>query len=158
VLEIRGEVYMPLSGFREMNERRAEAGEPVFANPRNAAAGALRQLDPRLTAQRPLRFFGFQIQLDPDGGDRLPASTQQDVLTLLQEWGVPVNPNRTLCGSMDDVIAYTEQADKLREGLDYGIDGVVVKVAPLRCGRSWASSATASRAMPSPTSSRPTWR
>lgn len=129
VLEIRGEVYMPLSGFREMNERRAEAGEPTFANPRNAAAGALRQLDPRLTAQRPLRFFGFQIQLDPDRNERLPVDTQQDVLSLLQDWGVPVNPNRTLCGSMADVIAYTESADALREGLDYGIDGVVVKVA-----------------------------
>jgi DNA ligase (NAD+) len=131
VLEIRGEVYMPLSGFREMNERRAEAGEPTFANPRNAAAGALRQLDPGLTAQRPLRFFGFQIQLDPDRNDRLPVETQQDVLGLLQDWGVPVNPNRTVCGSMQEVIAYTERAETLREGLDYGIDGVVVKVAPL---------------------------
>lgn len=131
VLEIRGEVYMPLSGFREMNEKRAEAGEATFANPRNSAAGALRQLDPRLTAQRPLRFFGFQIQLDPDRRDRLPVETQQDVLALLQDWGVPVNPNRTLCGTMQDVIAYTERADTLREGLDYGIDGVVVKVSPL---------------------------
>lgn len=131
VLEIRGEVYMPLSGFREMNERREEAGEPVFANPRNAAAGALRQLDPRLTAQRPLRFFGFQIQLDPDRNDRLPAQTQQDILALLQEWGVPVNPNRTMCGTMLDVIEYTKHAETQREGLDYGIDGVVVKVAPL---------------------------
>src|SRR5688572_19505717 len=65
LMEIRGEVYYPLSGFREMNARRAEAGEPTFSNPRNAAAGALRQLDARSTAQRPLRFFGFQIQLDP---------------------------------------------------------------------------------------------
>src|SRR5690606_12149434 len=80
VLEIRGEVYMPLSGFRDMNERRTEAGEATFANPRNAAAGALRQLDPRLTAQRPLRFFGFQIQLDPDRRDRLAATTQQEIL------------------------------------------------------------------------------
>src|SRR5690606_8357097 len=110
VLEIRGEVYMPLSGFREMNEKRAEAGDPLFANPRNAAAGALRQLDPRLTAQRPLRFFGFQIQLDPDRNDRLSVDTQQDVLALLQDWGVPVNPNRTVCGGMDDVIAFMEQA------------------------------------------------
>ncbi|HEX6135310.1 MAG TPA: NAD-dependent DNA ligase LigA [Longimicrobiales bacterium] len=131
VLEIRGEVYIPLSGFREMNERRAEAGEPTFANPRNAAAGALRQLDPRLTAQRPLRFFGFQIQLDPERSDRLPVETQQDVLALLLEWGVPVNPNRVYCASLADVIAYTEKAETLREGLDYGIDGVVVKVAPL---------------------------
>lgn len=131
VMEIRGEVYIPLSGFREMNERRAEAGEPTFANPRNAAAGALRQLDPGLTAQRPLRFFGFQIRLDPDRNDRLPVETQQDVLALLQEWGVPVNPNRTLCRSMQDVIAYTQHAHELRDGLDYGIDGVVVTVAPL---------------------------
>ena len=131
VLEIRGEVYMPLSGFREMNEKRAEAGEPPFANPRNAAAGALRQLDPRLTAQRPLRFFGFHIQLDPDRNDHLPVETQQELLALLQDWGVPVNPNRTVCGGMQEVIAYTTQAESLREGLDYGIDGVVVKVAPL---------------------------
>jgi DNA ligase (NAD+) len=131
VLEIRGEVYMPLSGFREMNEKRAEADEPVFANPRNAAAGALRQLDARLTAQRPLRFFGFQIQLDPDRADRLDVSTQDDVLALLQRWGVPVNPNRRSCADMAAVLAYTEAAEPLRDRLDYGIDGIVVKVAPL---------------------------
>jgi len=131
VLEIRGEVYMPLSGFQEMNRKREEAGEPTFANPRNAAAGALRQLDPRLTAQRPLRFFGFQVQLDPDRTDRLDARTQHEALALLQAWGVPVNPNRRDCSTIDDVIAYLEEADTLRQGLDYGIDGVVVKVAPL---------------------------
>jgi DNA ligase (NAD+) len=131
VLEIRGEVYMPLSGFREMNERRAEAGEAAFANPRNAAAGALRQLDARLTAQRPLRFFGFQIQLDPDGTDSLAVKTQADLLALLQRWGVPVNPNRRPCATMEEVIVYTAEADAQRESLDYGIDGVVVKVAPL---------------------------
>jgi DNA ligase (NAD+) len=131
VMEIRGEVYMPLSGFREMNERRVEVGDPPFANPRNAAAGALRQLDPRLTAQRPLRFFGFQIQLDPDAGDRLAAETQDAVLELLQRWGVPVNPNRQRCADMAEVIAYAAAADSDRAGLDYGIDGVVVKVAPL---------------------------
>src|SRR5690606_39838130 len=105
VLEIRGEVYMPLSGFREMNEKRAEAGEPVFANPRNAAAGALRQLDPRLTAQRPLRFFGFQIQLDPDRNDRLPVGTQKDVLDLLAAWGVPGTPDPPTGASPEEVIA-----------------------------------------------------
>ena len=131
LMEIRGEVYYPLSGFREMNARRAEAGEPTFSNPRNAAAGALRQLDARSTAQRPLRFFGFQIQLDPDRPAKLDVKTQHDVLALLQAWGVPVNPNRRPCATMRDVIAYTEDAGKLREGLDYGIDGVVVKVAPL---------------------------
>jgi DNA ligase (NAD+) len=131
VLEIRGEVYMPLSGFREMNEKRAEAGEQVFANPRNAAAGALRQLDARLTAQRPLRFFGFQIQLDPDRNDRLDLTTQDDALELLRTWGVPVNPQRRHCADMQQVLGYVEEADPMRQTLDYGIDGVVVKVAPL---------------------------
>lgn len=131
VLEIRGEVYIPLSGFSEMNEKRTAAGEPVFANPRNAAAGALRQLDARLTAQRPLRFFGFQVQLDPERNDRLDIATQQELLTLLQAWGVPVNPQRRVCADMDNVIAYAREAEELRHDLDYGIDGVVVKVAPL---------------------------
>jgi DNA ligase (NAD+) len=131
VLEIRGEIYMPLSGFREMNEKRAAADEPVFANPRNAAAGALRQLDARLTAQRPLRFFGFQIQLDPDGSERLDVATQDGVLEQLRAWGVPVNPNRRQCADLQEVLAYIDEADPLRETLDYGIDGVVIKVAPL---------------------------
>jgi DNA ligase (NAD+) len=131
VMEIRGEVYIPLSGFRELNEKRAQAGEPTFANPRNSAAGALRQLDARLTAQRPLRFFGFQVQLDPASNAVLEAQTQHDVLALLLAWGVPVNPNRRTCADMQEVIRYTEEADQLRAGLDYGIDGVVVKVALL---------------------------
>jgi DNA ligase (NAD+) len=131
VLEIRGEVYMPLSGFREMNKRRTEAGEPTFANPRNAAAGALRQLDARLTAQRPLQFFGFQIQPDPDSGERLPVATQEDLLDLLGAWGVPVNPGRRSCRDMADVLAFVEEVDALRSTLDYGTDGVVVKVSPL---------------------------
>jgi DNA ligase (NAD+) len=131
VMEIRGEVYMPLSGFQEMNRRREEAGEPAFANPRNAAAGALRQLDARLTAQRPLRFFGFQVQLDPDRNDRLDVETQPELLSRLQAWGVPVNPNRRTCDGLDAVLTYLEEAEQIRSGLDYGIDGVVVKVAPL---------------------------
>ncbi len=131
VREIRGEVYIPLSGFAAMNARRAEAGEPAFANPRNAAAGALRQLDPRLTAQRPLRFFGFQVQLDPATAERLPVTTQHQLLELLTAWGVPTNPNRQVCAHMDDVITFTEHAGRQRGGLDYGIDGVVVKLQPL---------------------------
>jgi DNA ligase (NAD+) len=131
VLEIRGEVYMPLSGFRELNEKRAQAGEAPFANPRNSAAGALRQLDARLTAQRPLRFFGFQIQLDPATPARLKAETQQDILKLLFAWGVPVNPNHCSCANLSEVIRYTDEVDQLRGTLDYSIDGVVAKVAPL---------------------------
>ena len=128
-LEIRGEVFMSLSGFREMNAKREAAGEPTFANPRNASAGALRQLDPRLTAERPLRFFGFQVQTDPARLDRIPAETQIDVLELLSAWGVPTNPERRACDSLDAVVAYLDQVDHLRPSLDYAIDGVVVKVA-----------------------------
>jgi DNA ligase (NAD+) len=131
LLEIRGEVYMPLSGFRAMNERRAEAGEQVFANPRNAASGALRQLDPRATAERPLRFFGFQVQLDPASPAALPAATQDEVLQLLSEWGIPTNPNRLVCRSLDDVVAFIDRVAETRAELDYAIDGVVIKVQPL---------------------------
>lgn len=131
LMEIRGEVFIPWSGFREMNEKRELAGEPLFANPRNAASGALRQLDPRLTAERPLRFFGFQIQLDPDGRERLPVSAQHEILELLAEWGVPTNPRNQVASDMSGVLAFTEHADQLREQLDYMIDGVVVKVAPI---------------------------
>jgi DNA ligase (NAD+) len=132
VLEVRGEVYIPLSGFEAMNAKRAEAGEPTFANPRNAAAGALRQLDPRLTAQWPLRFFAFQIQTDPATNDRVNVATQQEVLELLTAWGFPTNPNRRLCAGMAEVIEFTEHVATLRSGLDYGIDGVVVKLQSLR--------------------------
>ena len=128
-LEIRGEVYMPLSGFRQMNERRVAAGEPEYANPRNAAAGALRQLDPRLTAQRPLRFFGFEVQTD---GSPLPLERQSAVLDRLASWGVPVNTRRHVCASLDEVIAFTDEAYRDRFDLDFQIDGVVVKVEALR--------------------------
>ena len=132
LLEIRGEVYMPLSGFRVMNERRAEAGEPAFANPRNAASGALRQLDPRATAERPLRFFGFQAQLDPASPAGLPARTQEEVLQLLAEWGIPTNPNRVACRDLEGVLGFIEEVAATRAQLDYAIDGVVLKVQPLQ--------------------------
>jgi DNA ligase (NAD+) len=128
ILEVRGEVFIPWSGFREMNERREAAGEPLFANPRNAASGALRQLDPRLTAARPLRFFAFQLQMDPNGRDRLPIRTQDDVLHQLAAWGFPTNPRNHIAPDLDDVIAFLGTVDHLREELDYAIDGVVAKV------------------------------
>ncbi len=129
--EIRGEVYMSLSGFERLNERRAARGEPTFANPRNAAAGSLRQLDPKVTAERPLHFFGYQVQLDPDRNERLPVETQADVLELLREWGVPVNPEFRRCASLEDVVRYVQESESKRADLDYEIDGTVVKVAPL---------------------------
>lgn len=130
-IEVRGEVYMPYSGFTELNERRAAAGEPTFANPRNATAGSLRQLDPRITAERPLRFFGYQIQVDPDSPESLPVVTQEDTLELLAEWGIPVNPRRRVCGSLEEVMDFAETVDRERGALDYAIDGIVVKVLPL---------------------------
>ncbi len=129
--EIRGEVYMSLSGFERLNEQRTAVGLPTFANPRNAAAGSLRQLDPSVTARRPLRFFGFQIQLDPDSGDRLPLENQAEVLDALAGWGVPVNARRQVCQNLDEVVEFAESAEAGRAELDYEIDGVVVKVAPL---------------------------
>ena len=83
---------MPFSGFERMNEERVAAGEPVFANPRNSAAGALRQLDPAITAARPLRFFGYSVALPGDG--TLAVSRQSELLALLDEWGVPTAPHR----------------------------------------------------------------
>jgi DNA ligase (NAD+) len=130
--EIRGEVYMSLSGFERLNERRTAEGLPTFANPRNAAAGSLRQLDPSVTAGRPLRFFGFQIQLDPDTDETLPLGTQEDVLGALAAWGVPVNPHRAECETLEEVVEFAEKAEADRATLDYEIDGVVVKVGPLR--------------------------
>jgi DNA ligase (NAD+) len=129
--EIRGEVYMTLSGFERLNEQRVADGLPTFASPRNAAAGSLRQLDPGVTAGRPLRFFGFQIQLDPDGGEALPLRTQAEILDTLQAWGVPVNPQRAVCADLEQVIAFAEAAEAARAELDYLIDGVVVKVSPV---------------------------
>lgn len=131
-MEIRGEIYMTLSGFGALNERRAAEGEATFANPRNATAGSLRQLDPSVTASRPLHFFGFQIQFDPDRDDDLPIATQADVLETLAGWGVPTNPNRKPCASLDEVVAFANRAETERDDLDYQIDGVVVKVLPLR--------------------------
>lgn len=130
MMEIRGEVYMPFSGFERMNEERVAMGEPVFANPRNAAAGALRQLDPRITASRPLRFFGYSIAV-PDG-DGLPVSTQWELLELLASWGIPVAPERRRCPTMKDVHAWASDVEhKVRGTLDFAIDGGVVKVDAL---------------------------
>lgn len=130
MMEIRGEVYMPFSGFERMNEERVKAGEPVFANPRNAAAGALRQLDPRITASRPLRFFGYAVALP--AGESLPATTQHELLDLLASWGIPVAPHRRHCASLAEVHAWASEVEnKIRGTIDFAIDGGVVKVDAL---------------------------
>ncbi len=131
LMEVRGEVYMSLKGFEALNARRAAAGESTFANPRNSAAGSLRQLDPSVTASRPLHFFAFSVQLDPGSREVLPVRTQGELLSLLEEWGLPVNPLRSRCDSLQMVEEYVRQLEQTRGDLDYEIDGVVVKVDPL---------------------------
>ncbi len=127
-LEVRGEVYMPLEDFGRMNRERAEKGQPVFANPRNAAAGSLRQLDPRVTALRPLNMFCYAVARP----ERLEAETQLDMMGLLRHWHLRTNhPELTLCRSVDEVLAYHRDLESRREELGYEVDGVVIKVNSL---------------------------
>jgi DNA ligase (NAD+) len=136
VLEIRGEVYFPFSAFERLNEARVRAEEPVFANPRNAAAGSLRQLDPKVTASRPLHFFGYAVAVpgDADAAARqLPFASQWELLETLTAWGVPVAPHRRRCASLGEVHAWASEVEHtVRAALDFAIDGGVVKVDPLR--------------------------
>ena len=126
LFEIRGEVYFPFSAFEQLNVERAARGEAVFANPRNSAAGSLRQLDPSVTASRPLRFFGYTVAL-PGGGS--PFRTQTELLEALHRWGVPIAPHRRHCRTLTDVHAHAHHIEHmLRAELDFGIDGMVVKV------------------------------
>ncbi len=125
-MEIRGELYLPFAGFERMNEARVAAGEPVFVNPRNAAAGSLRQLDPSVTASRPLHFYGYAAVL-PDGST--PAATQWELLELLASWGIPVAPHRAQCATIDEVAAWAHTVEHVtRAALGFAIDGGVVKV------------------------------
>src|SRR5258705_4149692 len=131
LLEIRGEVYMPFKLFETMNEERVAAGEPVYANPRNTAAGALRQLDPSITARRPLRFFGYTVAVP--AGTTTPFETQWELLATLERWGVPVAPHRCRCRTLGEAHEWTRQVEHtLRGELDFAIDGGVIKVDSLR--------------------------
>lgn len=127
LLEVRGEVYMPLSKFKALNEELGKKGEKLFANPRNAAAGSVRQLDPRVTASRPLDFFAYGIgRLE---GKKL--ETQWEVLAYLRQAGFKVNPLIRRFADIEGVIRYHEEIRQRRDALDYEIDGVVVKVNSL---------------------------
>src|SRR5207302_505244 len=123
--EVRGEVYMPKRSFERLNKELAAEGKPLFANPRNAAAGAVRQLDPRITARR--RLDTFIYALDPPGG----AKSQEQILERLAEMGFHVNENRRLHDDIDAVIAFLDEWQEKRHGLDYEIDGIVIKVNDL---------------------------
>ncbi len=131
IVEIRGECYLPFDAFERLNEERAKAGEDLFANPRNSAAGSLRQLDPAITAKRPLHFFGFAVAAPADVP--LPFSTQSELLDTLERWGFPVESHRQRCTSLDEVVSFVHEVEHtLRAQLNFGIDGVVVKVEALR--------------------------
>jgi DNA ligase (NAD+) len=131
IMEVRGEVFMTFSGFEKMNEERIAAGEPVYANPRNSASGALRQLDPAVTAGKPLRFFGYSI-VQP-GEDMPIVARQSELLDLLGSWGIPTAPNRKRCATIADVHKWAADIEnKVRSTLDFAIDGGVVKVDELQ--------------------------
>jgi DNA ligase (NAD+) len=128
VLEVRGEVYMPVPAFHELNQRQGEAGLRLFANPRNSAAGSLRQKDPKVTASRDLRFFAYQLG-DVQGGPRF--RRHSETLAFLDSAGLPVNHLVQTVDTLDHVFAYCNQWLQSRHDLDYEIDGVVVKVDDL---------------------------
>lgn len=127
-IEIRGEVFMTHRGFEKLNEEARRNDGKIFANPRNAAAGSLRQLDPRITAKRPLAFFCYGFGLL--AGGQLPAS-QYQCLMQFKKWGLPVSDKVALCQNSQQVLAYYHQIEQERLGLGFDIDGVVVKVDPL---------------------------
>ena len=124
-LEVRGEVYLPKGAFAATNARLEEAGKPGYANPRNAAAGAVRQLDPSITAARGLQTFMYAV--DPTGR----IHSQAEVLDTLTTLGFRVNPHRHIAGSIDEVLAFLEHWAERRHDLDYETDGVVIKVSSL---------------------------
>lgn len=124
ILEVRGEVFINREGFRTLNRQRQERGEALFANPRNAAAGSLRQLDPRVTARRPLRFFAYGVSTT----ENVDAAGQYGLLDFLQQCGLPVNPLTRHCPTIEDVIETYADFLARRHELDYEIDGMVVKV------------------------------
>ncbi len=124
-MEVRGEVVMPHDGFAKLNKRQEEDGQKIFANPRNAAAGSLRQLDSRITAQRPLEFYAYSVaQLD---GEEWP-DTHSGMLDRVREWGLRVNKEVKVCQGVDAMLSFYEDIMARRMDLGYDIDGVVYKV------------------------------
>jgi DNA ligase (NAD+) len=123
-LEVRGEAFIPRKVFERINAEREEQDEPRFANPRNAAAGTIRQLDPKIVHRRKLEMFAYDLL----AGERKPFVTHWDALNWLETAGFKVSPERKLCGSIDEVIDFAGKVEGRRDELDYEIDGLVVKV------------------------------
>ncbi len=124
IIDVRGEIYLSHADFRKLNETQAETGQKIFANPRNAAAGSLRQLDASITASRPLRFFAYAW----GEASALPAVTQSGVYDAFERWGFPVNPLARVCQNADEMLAFYREIAQQRATLGYDIDGVVYKV------------------------------
>ncbi len=125
LLEVRGEIYMPLTGFENYNIRARQMGEKEFANPRNATAGSLRQLDPKITASRPLALFCYALGKVSEGH---VADKHSDMLEVFKQWGLPVNPEIKVLPSIHECIIFFQHLSALRDQLSYEIDGVVFKV------------------------------
>jgi DNA ligase (NAD+) len=124
VFEVRGEVYMRRADFIALNKRQEKEGKQLYVNPRNTAAGSLRQIDPAMTASRPLRFFGYAWGEVSD----LPGDAQFEMFQALKSWGIPTNPLTKLCKSTDEMLAHYRSIEGKRAKLEYDIDGVVYKL------------------------------
>jgi DNA ligase (NAD+) len=136
-VEVRGEIFLSLSAFRQINEEREQAEEARFANPRNAAAGSLRQLDPTVTAKRPLNFFGY--------GAIPTRALQSGNLEWISSLGLRVNPNHRVCASIEDALKFYAHWEERRDSLDYEIDGVVIKVNSMEIQKALGATAKAPR-------------
>ncbi len=123
-IDVRGEVYMEVEDFKKLNRLREEHGEPPFANPRNAAAGSLRQLDPNITAQRPLKIYCYGIGYV----EGIRFESHMEVLESLKQWGLRVNPLSRIGRGVDEIIKYHNELQEMRHDLPYEIDGIVAKV------------------------------
>ncbi|WP_280568073.1 NAD-dependent DNA ligase LigA [Chromohalobacter sp. 296-RDG] len=132
LLEVRGEVYMRHSGFEKLNEKALESGDKVFANPRNAAAGSLRQLDPSITNKRPLEFCAYQVaRIEMQRIDHSLVETHSGRMGLLRNWGIPTSPELAIVEGIDSVINFCRRLGEQRDKLDYDIDGAVIKIDSL---------------------------
>ncbi len=141
LMEIRGEVYMPRTAFEAVNRQRQKEEQPLFANPRNAAAGSLKQLDPRIVAKRNLQSFFYGI----GAAEGRSFATQHEVLEFLGRIGLRVNPHFKRCATIEEVITFCSEWEKKRKSLDYDIDGMVVKVDDLRQHRRLGETAKSPR-------------
>ena len=141
VIEIRGEIYMQDKDFQKLNQRREEAGEPQFANPRNAAAGSLKLLDPHTTAKRPLSLFAYAIGY----GGNSKLTSHIECLDAIEKFGLPVNPHYKLCKNIDEAVSYCNSWESRRGELDYQVDGMVIKVNSLELHDKLGSTSKAPR-------------